>query len=75
MKKVIAIVLALMLMLGMTTAALAEKTVVKVWRHSGKPAEQTNILEQIAAFNASQAVLTSPHHSGWTHANLSVSRG
>lgn len=52
MKKLVSILLAVALILSVTSVALAEKTVINVWRHSGKPAEQTNIVEQIDAFNA-----------------------
>ena len=52
MKKLLSVLLALTLILSITSVALAEKIVINVWRHSGKPAEQTNIVEQIDAFNA-----------------------
>ena len=51
MKKLVSVLLAVALILSVTSA-LAEKTVINVWRHSGKPAEQTNIVEQIDTFNA-----------------------
>jgi len=53
MKKIVAILLLLVFVLGTAATASAEKTVVNVWRHSGKEAEQINIVEQIDAFNAS----------------------
>ncbi len=52
MKKLVSILLAAVLIMSVTSVAFAEKTVINVWRHSGKPAEQTNIVEQIDAFNA-----------------------
>jgi multiple sugar transport system substrate-binding protein len=52
MKKLLSILIAVALIVSVASVALAEKTVVNVWRHSGKPAEQTNIVEQIDAFNA-----------------------
>lgn len=69
MKKLLTLLLAIVLAMGVTACTNSEekktdnnkesknedKTVITVWRHSGKPEEQDNIKKQIEAFNSSNS--------------------